>query len=171
LEIQGDYPLETKVTVELLLHGEALQELFKGKQPLMVPICPTDKRKLRYHVGDASQEGFGGATQFPNEPIYYREGLWDSGFADGGSNLQVAQNQVNHLLHEIRAGKHNGCKLWAATNNVAWSVVWTKGMSSAHHLFDLVLSLKQEACRHKVCIHCFHISGDRMFASGVDGLS
>jgi hypothetical protein len=44
-------------------------------------------------------------------------------------------------------------------------------MSSARHLFDLVLSLTQEACRHEVYIHCFHISGDIMIASSVDGLS
>jgi hypothetical protein len=31
--------------------------------------------------------------------------------------------------------------------------------------------LKQVAREHKVFIHCFHISGDRTIASGVDGLS
>ena len=55
MELQGDYPLEKKVAAELLLHAEALQELFKGKQPLMVPICPTNKRRLRFYVGDASR--------------------------------------------------------------------------------------------------------------------
>lgn len=44
-------------------------------------------------------------------------------------------------------------------------------MSHAQHLFDLVLTLKQLARQHEVFIHCFHISGDRMIASGVDGLS
>ena len=44
-------------------------------------------------------------------------------------------------------------------------------MSSARHLFDLVLVLKQEARKHEVFLHCYHISGDRMIASGVDGLS
>ena len=46
-----------------------------------------------------------------------------------------------------------------------------KGMSHARHLFHLVLTLKQVAREHEVYIHCFHISGDRMIASGVDGLS
>ncbi len=44
-------------------------------------------------------------------------------------------------------------------------------MSNARHLFDLVLTLKQAAREHEVYIHCFHISGDRMIASGVDVLS
>jgi len=62
LELQGDYPLQTKVTSELLLHCEALQTLFEGENPLLVPLRPTDKGKLRFYVGDASHEGFGGAT-------------------------------------------------------------------------------------------------------------
>ena len=169
--LQGDYPLLTKVTPELLLHAEAFQVLFEGEMPRMVPLRPTDKGKLRFYVGDASREGFGGATQYPDGMVQSREGLWESGFAQGGSNLREAQNQVNHLLWEIRAGMHDGCELWAATDNAVWSAVWTKGMSNARHLFDLVLTLKQEARQHEVFLHCFHISGDRMIASGVDGLS
>ena len=42
-DLPGEYPLETKVTSELLLHAEALQELFGQEQPLMTPIRPTDK--------------------------------------------------------------------------------------------------------------------------------
>ena len=44
-------------------------------------------------------------------------------------------------------------------------------MSSAIHLFDLVLELKVECQKHEVFIHCFHISGNRMIATGVDGRS
>ena len=59
LDLQGDYPLQTKTTTELLLHCEALQMLFVGEDPLLVPLWPTDKGKLRFYVGDASREGFG----------------------------------------------------------------------------------------------------------------
>jgi hypothetical protein len=98
------------------------------------------------------------------------EGLWKPDFAGGGSNLREAQNQINHLLHEIRMGMHNGCKVWVATNNSVWLAIWNKGFSSAQRLFYLVLALKQEARKHEVFLHCFHILGDRMIASGVDGL-
>ena len=103
--------------------------------------------------------------------FFSREGLWDPEFAEGGSNLHEAQNQVNHLIAEIQAGLHDGCEVWEATNNSVWSTVWNKGLSSAQHLFYLVLALKQEAHKHKVYLYCFHISGERMIASGVDGLS
>ncbi len=52
LDAQDDYPLLTPVTSELLLHIEALQILFAGEQPLMIPIRPTNKaKKLRFFVG------------------------------------------------------------------------------------------------------------------------
>ena len=138
---------------------------------MMVPICPTDKHLLCFLVEDASREGFGGATQYLDGLVLSQEGLWDPEFAEGGSNLGEAQNQVNLFIFEIQAGFHYGCEVWAATDNLVWSAVWNKGLSSARHLFHLVLVLKQEAHKHEVYLHCFHISGDRMIASGIDGLS
>jgi hypothetical protein len=92
LEAQGDYPLLTAVNPELMLHAKALQILFSGDQPLMVPVRPTDKHKLRFFVGNASRGGFGGATQLSDGTIFTREGLWEPDFATGGSNLREAQN-------------------------------------------------------------------------------
>jgi hypothetical protein len=63
--------------LELFLHAEALQILFAGEQPLMVPLRPTDKGKLCFFVGDASREGFGRATLFPDATVATRKGLWD----------------------------------------------------------------------------------------------
>ena len=44
-------------------------------------------------------------------------------------------------------------------------------MSSAKHLFNLVLELRLVAQEHEIWIHMFHISGDRMIATGMDGRS
>ena len=57
------------------------------------------------------------------------------------------------------------------TDNAVWSYVWTKGMSTAKHLFDLVLDLKILAREHEVYLRSCHISGDRMIATGMDGWS
>lgn len=143
LSAQGDYPVHTSINPELLLHAKALQTLFDMEKPLMVPVRPTDKGKLQFFVGDDSQEGFGVATQFSDGMVTSQEGLWGPKFAKGGLNLRKAQNQANHLLQEIQMGKHDGCKIWAATDNAVWSAVWNKGFSSARHLFDLILTLKQ----------------------------
>jgi hypothetical protein len=69
IKAQGDYPLTTAITSELLLRTEALKILFEGEQPLMLPICPTDIRKLCFFIGDASQEDFGGDTQLSDGTI------------------------------------------------------------------------------------------------------
>jgi hypothetical protein len=61
--------------------------------------------------------------------------------------------------------------VWVFTDNGCWSAVWRKGLSTARHLFNLVLKLKV-ACRdHEVYLTVCHISGDRMIETGVDGLS
>jgi hypothetical protein len=165
------YPLLTSITSELLAHCEALIELFDGDLPREVFIRPASASQFRYYVGDASAEGLGGATQFPDGTIRGRRGVWDPKFAEGGSNLREATNQVNHLIREIRTGIHDGCELWAFTDNAVWSAVWLKGLSTAKHLFDLVLRLRIECRLHEVYLHVCHISGDRMIESGVDGWS
>ena len=83
--------------------------------------------------------------------------------------MREAQNIVNHLLLEIRQGRHDGCEIWSASDNAVWSYVWHKGMSSAKYLFHLVLDLRLAAQEHEVWICMFHISGDRMIATGMGG--
>ena len=170
-EAQLGYPPLTKVTPELLIHCEALLDWFDTEEPRTVFIRPASSSSFRYYIGDASREGLGGATQYPDGSIWGRRGLWHSTFAEGGSNLREAQNQVNHLLFEVRQGKHDGCAVWAFTDNGCWSAVWRKGLSTAKHLFDLVLQLRLACREHEVYLSVCHISGDRMIQSGIDGLS
>jgi hypothetical protein len=165
------YPLTTNITPELLMHCEALLDLFDSDTPRAVYIRPASARSYQYYIGDASREGLGGATQFPDGTIKGRCGVWKAEFATGGSNLREAQNQVNQLLQEVRAGLHDGCELWAITDNGCWSMVWLKGLSTAIHLFALVLELKVECRNHEVYLHVCHISGSRMIESGMDGWS
>ncbi len=165
------YPYITRVTEQLKMHVEALLELFPTDEPLAQPVRPTDKHKLRYVCGDASREGLSWATQYPNGTLEGRDGLWAADFAKGGSNLREAQNQVNHLLLDIKANKHDGCEVWCATKNAVWSAVWHKGMSLAKHLFSLVVDLKLACREHEVWIMLFHISGNQMIASGINDWS
>ena len=165
------YPTLTKITSELLDHCEALLELFDSELPRADFVRPAFSNSYRYYVGDASREGVGGATQYPDLNIRGRRGVWEPSFAEGGSNLREAQGQVNHLIQEVRAGLHDGCEVWAFTDNACWSAVWLKGLSTAKHLFKLVLRLKIECRIHEVYLHVCHISGNRMIESGVDGWS
>ena len=170
-QFKKGYPAFTRISSELLDHAKALLRLFASESPLMVPIRPTDAHKLRYVVGDASAEGFSIATQYPDLTLKTRDGLWEDEFAEGGSNLREAMNFCNHLLQEIRADEHDGCVIWAATDNDVWSHVWHKGMSTTKHLFNMAVDLRIEAQAHEVYLNVFHISGDRMIATGIDGRS
>ncbi len=171
LEYVKGYPISTRITSELIDHTNALLTLFDADVPLMVPLRPTDSHKLRYTVGDASAEGFSIVTQYPDRSIQTRDGLWLESFAEGGSNLREAQNFGNHLLHEVESSKHDGCEVWACTDNAVWSAVWNKGMSSAKHMFNIALKLKVACQEHEVFLHTCHISGNRMIATGIDGRS
>eukprot|EP00804_Cyclotella_cryptica_P007709 CCRYP_001331-RA/>CCRYP_001331-RA protein AED:0.40 eAED:0.40 QI:0/0/0/1/1/1/2/0/264 len=157
---QAGYPTLTKITPELVDRCEALLELFDSDQPREVFICPASSSCYRYYVGDASREGLGGATQFPDLKIRGRRGMWLANFSSGGSNLREATNHVNHLIREIREGLHDGCELWAFTNNGVWSADWLKGLSTAKHLFTLVLKLRIECRIHEVYLNVCHISGN-----------
>ena len=66
-------------------------------------------------------------------------------------------------------GKHDGCKVWFFTDNAVWYHVWTKGFSTAWHVFYLVLELRIEARKHGVYLMTCHLSGNRMIATGMDG--
>ena len=59
---QADYPDKIRITDELKLHVRGLLELFDSEEPLLVAVRPTDAGKIRYHVGDASAEGFAALT-------------------------------------------------------------------------------------------------------------
>ena len=165
------YPAMTRVTHELVMHIHALRQLFNGLTPRVVELRPREKHQLRYSVGDASAEGFAMAVQYPSLTIEERDGLWLEEYSAKTSNLREALNIANHMKHDIAMGKHDGCEIWQATDNAVWSAVCTKGMASVRHLFQLLVDIKLLAHEHNVFWKCFHISGDRMIATGVDGLS
>lgn len=173
-EGSGDYqpyPESTQITPQMRHHVEALNILFNTDTPHSIPIRPTDKHKFRIVIGDASAEGFGVGTQYPDLEFEGRDGLWTKEFGGKPSNLREARNIANHLLRDIRAGKHDGCEVWLCTDNLVFSLVLNKGLSSARHLFEIVLDIRVECRIHEVYLHGLHISGHRMVASGMDGWS
>jgi hypothetical protein len=167
----ADYPVLTLITFQLVQHVHALQMLFDTNDAQVSPIRPTDKSKVRYACGDASRKGFVNATQYPNLVIDDRDGLWLPEISQESSNSREALNIANHLKRDIAEGRHNGCELWQATDNAVWSAVCNKGMSSVRHQFDLLVDIKVLCQEHNVFYHYFHILGERMIATGIDGLS
>ena len=170
-EATADYPLLTRATYQLVLHVCAMRKLFASEEPRVSMVRAAERHLLRYACGDASAEGFAQAVQYPDMVIDERDGLWMPEISEKSSNLREALNIANHLKNDISQGKHDGCEIWQATDNAVWSAVCNKGMSSARHLFNLLVDIKLLCHEHGVFYRCFHISGERMIACGVDGLS
>ena len=170
-EAASGYPLLTRVTYQLILHVQAMKKLFNSEEPRVSLVRPRERDDVRYACGDASAEGFAHAVQYPELVIDERDGLWLPEISAKSSNLREALNIANKLKLDISNGKHDGCEIWQATDNAVWSAVCNKGMSSARHLFDLLVEIKVLCHKHEVFLHCFHISGERMIATGIDGLS
>ena len=122
-------------------------------------------------VADASVEGFGMGIQYPDMVVEERDGLWNDETAVKSSNYREALNVANHLNHNISSGRHDSYEVWSATDNAVWSAVCNKGLSTARHLFLLLVDIKLLCYEHNVFLHPFHISGNRMIATGIDGLS
>ena len=112
----------------------------------------------RYACGDASVEGFAQAVQYPDLVIDERDGLWLPEISGKSSNLREALNIANKLKLDISNGKHDSCELWQATDNAVWSAACNKGMSSAHHLFNLLVDIKVLCHEHDVFFHFFHFN-------------
>jgi hypothetical protein len=148
-----------------------MKKLFNSEEPRVSLVQPRERDDVRYACGDASAEGFAHAVQYPELVIDERDGLWLPEISAKSSNLREALNIANKLKLDISNGKHDGCEIWQATDNAVWSAVCNKGMSSARHLFDLLVEIKVLCHKHEVFLHCFHISGERMIATGIDGLS
>lgn len=164
------YPLLTHATYQLVLHTHALRRLFNTSEPRVSPIRPMEKNMVRYACGDDLAEGFAQAVHYPDLSIDEHDCLWLPEYLEKSSHLREASNIANHLKEDIKAGKHDGCKVWQATDNAVWSAVCNKVMSSVGHLFDLLVDIKLLCHEHNVFYHCFH-SGERMIATGIDGLS
>ena len=72
-EYQSTYPEHVRITDELVLHVTGLLRLFYTEESLAVPSRPTNKGKIRYHMGDTSAEGFTAGTQYPNLSLEGRD--------------------------------------------------------------------------------------------------
>jgi hypothetical protein len=167
----SDYPILTRATYQLVLHTHALRRLFNTEEPRVCHIRPMEKHMVCYVCGDAWAEGFAQAVQYPDLTIDEQDGLWEEEITMKSLNLREALNIANHLIRDITAGYHDGCEIWQGTDNAVWSCVCTKGMSLVRHLFDLLVEIKILCHEHNVFYHCFHISGEQMIATGIDGLS
>ena len=149
---------------------EALSALFDCDTPPIIKVrCKTIFIAL-YGSGDASGAGFGSAIQLPQKGLSYRIGVWDSDVVVGeSSNWREFTNCVEALEEEARKGTLKSSEVFFFTDNSTVERCFYKGSSSK--LLDLVIRLRRLEMAHSLRLHISHVSGKRMIAWGVDGIS
>jgi len=123
-----------------------------------------------YGFGDASGQGFGCGVQV-DDRFHYRFGNWSSAESEKSSNYRELNNLVLGLENWAKDSLINDREIFLFTDNTTAEGAYYRGTSSNKVLFGLVLRLRKLELHHRLKLHVIHISGTRMIASGIDGLS
>ena len=125
-------------------------------------------------MGDASKAGrFGRARRDAFGTVLAR------GTACGGEtsgpevlhNYREYQNNLNALKEDLNPGLRRGFLSWEFTDNDTATQCWNKGRSSSKTLYEMTAEVKLLAAEQGVIHRYVHVSGKRMIAAQIDGLS
>ena len=123
-----------------------------------------------YMPGDASGKGFGSALIGPDR-ITYHAGTWAKEWRDESSNFREADNLVLKVEDLVKEGTMQDQELFLFTDNWVFENCYYKGHSASKKLSDVILRLYLAQRNGRLRLHVTHVTGTRMKAVGVDGLS
>ena len=136
-------------------------------------------------IGDASGKAKG-AVVVSQYGLDYESGVWTQQWRGKSSNVREAENLTDRLerlagdlainvaerletLNE--SGALSDHEVFVLTDNSAFEGSYYKGHSTSKELSDIVFRLYKAQRTGGFILHVLHISGKRMKATGVDGLS
>ena len=123
-----------------------------------------------YVVGDASGNAKGAAV-VELHGVSYEAGAWNVEWRNKSSNAREAENLTDCIERMVLEKVLEHHEIFIFTDNSAFEGCYYKGHSTSEELSDIVFHL-HKAERDRGFILCvLHISGKRMKASGVHGLS
>ena len=149
----------------------ALKMMFASETPPEVMLRTTRIAMVTYGFGDASGKGFGSGLSKGEDGISYRIGVWTTEESEESSNWREFTNVVETLEEEAASGKLDKCILYFFTDNSTVESALYKGTSSSRKLLELVIRVRLLETKHSITLHVVHVSGKRMIAVGVDGIS
>jgi len=150
---------------------EALVELTVPLEAPVVPLRATSSVVAKYLTGDASGRGFGSALWIDGH-IEYESGLGGESWAGESSNWREATNLAERITRLGSEDRLRGSLLVVLTDNSTFESTYWKGSSrTSPKLHRIILDLYKAARDGGFLLKVYHISGRRMIASGVDGLS
>lgn len=97
--------------------------------------------------------------------------MWTTEESEESSNWREFTNVVETLEEEAASGKLDKCILYFFTDNSTVESALYKGTSSSRKLLELVIRVRLLETKHSITLHVVHVSGKRMIAVGVDGIS
>ncbi len=87
------------------------------------------------------------------------------------SNYRELRNLVDALEEAVKTGVIDGSELFMFTDNSVAERAFFRGTSSSQQLFLLIVRLRNVEMQAGCVIYLVHVSGLRMIASGIDGVS
>jgi hypothetical protein len=121
-------------------------------------------------VGDASGKGKGNAV-IEQYGVDYESGAWNLEWREKSSNCREAENLTDRLERLVASGLLHDHEVFLITDNSSFEGAYYKGHSPTRNLSEIVFRVHKAERDGGFILHVIHISGKRMKASGVDGLS
>ena len=121
-------------------------------------------------IGDASGSGKGVAV-VEQYGVEYESGSWRLQWRKESSNVREAENLTDRVERLAGEGKLADHEVFVMTDNTSFEGAYYKGHSPSEKLNDIVFRLHKAVRDGGFILHVLHISGKRMKATGVDGLS
>jgi hypothetical protein len=123
-----------------------------------------------FFIGEA--RGLGkGVVVVEQYGVEYEAGPWKMQWRKESSNVREAKNLADRIERLGRDTVLTNHEVFVMTNNTAFEGVYYKGHSPSAKLNDFVFRLHKAKRDGGFILHVLHISGKRMKATGVDGLS
>ena len=161
---------ETVMPVERYLQDlEYLRELTSTVTPPK-QLYRAAHQSAFFVIGDASGKAKGSAV-VEQYGVDYESGAWNLEWRLKSSNCREAENITDRLERLVREGSLQNHEVFLITDNSAFEGAYYKGHSPSRELSDIVFRVHKAQRDGGFVLHVIHISGKRMKASGVDGLS
>ena len=146
-----------------------LRELTSSTEPPQ-QLYRAERQAAFFVIGDASGKGKGNAV-VEQYGVEYESGAWNLEWREKSSNCWEAENLTDRLERLVAEGALKDHEVFLITDNSAFEGAFYKGHSPTRELSDIVFRVHKAQRDGGFVLHVIHISGKRMKASGVDGLS
>ena len=150
---------------------EALKKLTRSKAPPKVVRRRSKMARAMYGFGDSAGKGFGHGIEV-DQKLYTSFGQWCASVETMHSNYKELRNLVNAVENAYEKGLLKDSELYLFTDNfVAECTYHNGGLNVNKDLNELVFRLWDLQMKEDFSLFVYHVSGTRMIACGVDGLS